>query len=227
MKTHPSRLTRLLLLQSAAACCLVLLRALFAGSDNWGQVGVAQFTSLHVPPYAYLPWNLLLAWAPYALSWLLRPGPGFGPANWAVLMLWLLFFPNAPYIITDFIHLRPRPPIPLWYDALMLFNFAWAGLLLGFFSLLEVQRHIERQWGRKSAQTVVAAIIILGSFGVYMGRFLRWNSWDALLRPIAVMKSLSAVAEAPMPALGPIALFTVFLGIGYATFFHLSRKEVS
>ena len=120
---------------------------------------------------------LVLALAAYASA---RRGASVASAAFGVL--WLLFFPNAPYLLTDFIHLRETPTTPLWYDALMLASFAWTGLLLGYASLYLMQMIWERAVGMLSWLGVVAALA-LASLGVYVGRFLRFNSWDALVRP--------------------------------------------
>ena len=226
-KMHISKLTRLLLLQSAVGFGLVLLRPVLAGYGPGENFGVAQLASQRMPPYLFLPWNLFLAWVPYAFAHQLLPGRGFPAANGALLVLWLLFFPNAPYIITDFLHLRPRPPIPVWYDTLMLFSFAWTGLLLGFCSLMEVQAFAEHQWNKKWAQLGAALAILLGSFGVYMGRFLRWNSWDAFIRPLDVLYSVMQLAYDPKLNLGSVLVMAAMLGLGYATFLQIAKKQLS
>jgi uncharacterized membrane protein len=98
-------------------------------------------------------------------------------------VLWLLFFPNAPYLLTDFIHLHESLTTPLWYDALMLAAFAWTGLALGFASLYVMQTIWQRAAGAVVSWLGVVGALALASFGVYLGRFLRFNSWDALVRP--------------------------------------------
>ena len=98
--------------------------------------------------------------------------------------LWLLFFPNAPYIATDFVHLQHDPLAPFWYDAVTIAAFAWMGVLLGFASLYLMQT-VVRQWrgvgGRLDRSP--SSRSALGSLGIYLGRFLRLNSWDALEHP--------------------------------------------
>src|SRR5687767_1528841 len=88
------------------------------------------------PGLGWMDWNLFLAWIPalgafaaYNLSrlrtwlrWL--PVMGFS-------FLWLLFLPNAPYLITDIIHLQRYPSVPLWYDLILLVAAAWTGSFLG------------------------------------------------------------------------------------------------
>lgn len=98
--------------------------------------------------YISLIWNLLLAWIPYAVS-LLATGKKRWFSHPAIFytgsLIWLLFFPNAPYIITDLFHLEQRPGIPLWFDLLLIFSFAWNGLIFGYLSLMKMEREFRRR----------------------------------------------------------------------------------
>jgi uncharacterized membrane protein len=178
--------------------------------------------------YRFLLWNLILAWVPLVLAM-----AAYGRARRrvdlavAVLLLpWLLFFPNAPYLLTDFIHLG-EGPAPLWYDALMLSAFAWTGLLLGFASLYLVQMILRRAFGTLVAWLGVVVALSLASIGVYVGRFIRFNSWDALLHPIRVAEvvneQLSAVpARTAEALLGLVA----FLLVGYLVVYSFTALEL-
>jgi uncharacterized membrane protein len=178
--------------------------------------------------YRFLVWNLILAWVPLVLAM-----GAYGRArrrvdlSVAVLLVpWLLFFPNAPYLLTDFIHLG-EGPAPLWYDALMLSAFAWTGLLLGFASLYLVQMILRRAFGTLVAWLGVVVALSLGSIGVYVGRFIRFNSWDALLHPIRVAEvvneQLSAVpARTAEALLGLVA----FLLVGYLVVYSFTALEL-
>jgi uncharacterized membrane protein len=137
------------------------------------------------PFYDFLVWNLVLAWVPFALALAAYANArrGGGPFVVVLGVLWLLFFPNAPYLLTDFIHLHESLTTPLWYDALMLAAFAWTGLALGFASLYVMQTIWQRAAGALVSWLGVVGALALASFGVYLGRFLRFNSWDALVRP--------------------------------------------
>ena len=127
-----------LYLFSLVIVALVLLRPILAQNQGIASIGALKDISQPNLFYFFLIWNLFLAWIPYWLAQVLvqlhkRPKSiVFLVLTWG---LWLLFFPNAPYIITDLIHLKPRWPIPLWYDAMLLFFYSWAGLILGFLSL--------------------------------------------------------------------------------------------
>lgn len=167
--------------------------------------------------YRFLVWNLFLAWVPlvFAVAAYVRSRREIDPVVAALLVPWLLFFPNAPYLLTDFIHLA-EGPAPLWYDALMLSAFAWTGLLLGFASLYLVQLILRRAFGALVAWAGVFTALALGSIGVYIGRFVRLNSWDALLHPREVVEIVHArlVAEPPEMAQALLGL-TAFLGVAY------------
>jgi uncharacterized membrane protein len=169
--------------------------------------------------YGFLVWNLVLAWVPLvlALAAYASARRRATAATVAFGVLWLLFFPNAPYLLTDFIHLRETPTTPLWYDALMLASFAWTGLLLGYASLYLMQMIWERAVGTLSWLGVVAALA-LASFGVYVGRFLRLNSWDALVRPLRLGQVIHANLENPLQhprLIASLVALTVALTIGY------------
>ena len=136
--------------------------------------------------FRFLLWNLFLAWIPLLLALGIYDRYRHGARTLVLapaVALWLLFLPNAPYIVTDFIHLAPTPPAPLWLDGAILSAFAWTGILLGFVSLYLVHAVVRHRFGPRSGWTMVLGALALTSAGVYAGRFLRWNSWDLLVRP--------------------------------------------
>lgn len=144
--------------------------------------------------YGFLLWNLFLAWIPWLTARAFRASsrrrsPRFLRFGW--FTLWLLFLPNAPYVLTDLLHLASRPPVPLWYDLALLFSCAGTGLLLGYISLLEVQGTVEEQLGRMAGWIVAAGSLFLSGFGIYLGRFLRRNSWDPLTDPAGLFRDIS------------------------------------
>jgi uncharacterized membrane protein len=167
--------------------------------------------------YRFLVWNLILAWVPLALAIAAysRARSRVDLPVAVLLVLWLLFFPNAPYLLTDFIHLG-EGPAPLWYDALMLSAFAWTGLLLGFGSLYLVQMIVCRAFGRTAAWLGVLAALGLASFGVYVGRFIGLNSWDALLHPVRVANVIrEQFSEVPVLMAEGLLALVAFLLVGY------------
>jgi uncharacterized membrane protein len=104
-----------------------------------------------------------------------------------VAIVWLLFFPNAPYIATDLMHLRLGSSAPLWFDTMLLLWFATVGLVLGFVSLFLVHRRLAEAWGPLVGWAAVLMTSGLTGFGIYLGRFGRWNSWDVFMRPTLLL----------------------------------------
>jgi uncharacterized membrane protein len=123
--------------------------------------------------------------------------------------LWLIFFPNAPYILTDLLHLaHPRPDVPLWFDVLLLLWFAWTGLSLGMVSLVMMQDIVRREFGRLTGWVFVGSVGLLGALGIYIGRFLRWNSWDLIFAPR--QRFTEFLYYATHPSLQSIIFISVF-----------------
>jgi uncharacterized membrane protein len=174
--------------------------------------------------YIFLIWNLFLAWIPYLTSLWTSSMYQRQPRRWWYLLIpslvWLVFFPNAPYIVTDFLHLQHRPPIPVWYDIGLIATFAWTGLFLGVFSLRSMQVLVKTVAGSLVSWLFVFGIISLSGLGIYMGRFLGWNSWDLLLHPRAVLADMVIHLTHPLeyPAtFGVSFMFALFLLICYLT----------
>jgi uncharacterized membrane protein len=104
-----------------------------------------------------------------------------------VFFIWLLFFPNAMYLVTDLVHVSDATLVPLWYDVILLFSASFLGLLLSYLSLKHLQKEIfESRFSRHSIY-VTGFVILISSFGVYLGRFMRWNSWDIVSNPFALL----------------------------------------
>ncbi len=156
------------------------------------------------PPYLFLIWNTFLAWVPLGLAVvldgisLLRSGTLKLLLGTPVGLLWLFFYPNTAYLITDMLHPFARYPINshvrFWQDNLFwdhlftLLFVALLGIALGCVSLASVQRLIDRAWGRIAGWVFAVVVLMLSSFGIYLGRFIRWNSWDVLRTPKRVLK---------------------------------------
>lgn len=162
----------------ATGLCVGILGLRIAHSDNFAHLG--------------LLWNLFLAWLPALSSLaaynLYKKRSAF---SWVLIgacaLIWLLFFPNAPYLLTDVMHLQPLSDAPFWYDLILVVAFAWTGSFLGLISLLLMQALV-----RKMAGTVVSWIFALGAlsisgFEIYLGRFLGWNSWDVFIHPTRIV----------------------------------------
>ncbi len=194
-------LALMLLLSSGLSIALFGVRVLYSGNTT----------------FFFLNWNLFLAWIPLlaaAAAWALqaeadRPRLRVTP----LLALWLLFLPNAPYILTDLIHLAPRNNVPLWYDLLLLLSYAWNGLILGFVSLWIVQGLLQRWFGPAVGWAGAAAAIFLAAFGIYLGRFLRWNSWDILTQPVDMARRILSAATNPAAHKEAVVITLLLCGI--------------
>ena len=172
--------------------------------------------------YIFLIWNLFLAWLPYwfslaAYSLFHRP-----KRRWLLIVsfsaLWLLFLPNAPYIMTDLLHLTQRDSIPLWFDVGFLISIGMNGLFLAIASLRAMQVVVEKLAGPVLSWLFVLTGIGLSGLGVYMGRFLRWNSWDILNNPLDILKDTARPLIFPQrytEELGFIFMFAALLLVGY------------
>ncbi len=182
--------------------------------------------------YVFLAWNLILAWIP-----LLCAGTAFVISRrrgvlslplLPLLALWLLFFPNSPYILTDLLHLAPRDGAPHWYDLVLILSFTWSGLMLGFTSLWLVQMMVSDSFGRLVGWLVVFGTLGAGAFGIYLGRFLRWNSWDIIAQPQALLSDVLTRLANPFDhprTLAVTLLLTSFLTIAYATLTIFTRNH--
>ncbi len=138
------------------------------------------------PAFGFLAWNLFLAWIPFVLALGVAAVHGRGgprPLLWLLGAGWLLFLPNAPYILTDFIHLGRAAGAPLWFDAALIGAFSATGLALGLASLLVVHHVVEARAGRLVGWAVVVSSLVLSAIGIYLGRFARFNSWDVVTDP--------------------------------------------
>jgi uncharacterized membrane protein len=168
-------------------------------------------TSMH-----YLVWNLFLAWIPFGLAvaasllWQINSSRRRSIALFS--LGWLLFFPNAPYIITDIIHIRKMPAEPIWYDLMVTAAFAWTGFLLGFASLYVMQRLVARIAGWR-----------LGWLFVF-----RLNSWDVVSAPWAVIKGLGVLIRHPFThrdSLVFIFITAVFLFLAYVMIYAITHLD--
>jgi uncharacterized membrane protein len=176
--------------------------------------------------YIFYVWNTFLAFMPLWFSRKLVKQSGINRNAIILLAGWLLFFPNAPYIITDVFHYEQRPPIPKWYDLLIVISAAWNGLLLGIVSLMQVENflslHLSKLWVNIS---VITSLLLCG-YGVYIGRFLRFNSWDILTNPISLLFSSMHQIRHPHQNINVWAftfLFAAMLCLVYFTLKHLPK----
>ncbi|WP_022823592.1 DUF1361 domain-containing protein [Hymenobacter norwichensis] len=186
----------------------------------------------HQFTFVFLLWNLFLALIPFGLSTMLSVSAGRLQARvlLPVGLVWLLFFPNAPYILTDLFHLEPRANVPYWYDLALILSCAWNGLMLAYASLTDMQALVARRLGWLASWSFVTVAMLLSSFGVYLGRYLRFNSWDIITNPLTLFFDIVSRLLHPFahPATwGVTLLYGVFLLLGYITVRLLGRMEAA
>lgn len=151
-------------------------------------LGLSLFRVLYSGTYhfLFLNWNLFLALVPWVFTTLLVQYPAWQQKRWVVAVIaaiWLLFFPNAPYVLTDLFHLSHQSSMPIWFDLILILSFAWTGLLFGFLSLWNLEAVLVKHLPSRVVSLISVLCMFLGSFGIYLGRYLRWNSWDLLHHP--------------------------------------------
>ena len=190
----------------------------------------------HSMYYGFLLWNLVLAFIPFGISCYLahhqsRMGYKAGRLLqeikwWSLCTSWLLFFPNAPHIITDITHLSFRHGVPLWYDAALLFIAALTGLWIGCISLLQMEGLWRKRYPKINSMLFVICVLLLSGFGIYLGRVMRFNSWDVLQNPIGLATAILKRLLMPWQHLrtwGVTVLFAAVLWVGYNQVKHLVR----
>src|SRR5688572_6649168 len=174
-----------LLLSCAFSCVLICIRGIVTST----------------PTYLFLVWNLFLAFVPYAISEWLSRNTAVMENKWkrvAVLSVWLVFIPNSFYIITDLFHLDEFDSAPKWFDLLLIFSFAWNGLLFGILSVRRTELILQVISGRKFSLLFISAVMWLNAFGIYIGRYLRYNSWDIIARPFSLFGEMLDVLIHPL-----------------------------
>ncbi len=150
----------------------------------------------------FLAWNLFLAWVPYLCSLMAAGIDRVRPGRWRLLawptLVWLIFLPNAPYLVTDFIHLHQLATHSKWFNVLLLSLFALNGCALGVVSLRVMHEIFQKRLGARVSGVAVLMVATLCGAGVYMGRFLRWNSWHVLTEPGHIFDSIAAALVNPL-----------------------------
>lgn len=181
------------------------------------------------PHFLFLVWNLFLACVPLAASRLLVSMSGRGASSWAqgaLFCLWLLFLPNAPYIVTDLVHVSPPAGLLSWYDSGMVLSCAGAGLLVAYLSLRDMQQLVERRFGNIAGWLMAGSASMLSGLGVYLGRVQRWNSWDVVTDPVALFGSIAHLLLNAHPhTVAVTSLFGLGLLLGYTAIRLLAAAE--
>jgi len=199
---------------SILALALLVLRAARLGT--WEQL--------------WFGWNLFLAWIPYLAGLVTLRLWHRDPARpWRLIVpaaLWLAFLPNAPYIVTDFIHVRARADLPwlYWYDLVTIALLAWTGCVLGALSLGMIQRIVASYLGRALGWLFVLGAAGLCGCGIYLGRFARWNSWDLLTNPHALASEILPAILQPRDYLRPWAMSSLFAALFLTSYLLLAAR---
>lgn len=177
--------------------------------------------------YIFLPWNLFLAFVPYWITQLVTSRIDIIENRWKlflVVVVWLLFIPNAFYIITDLVHFTRVRSAPKWFDLLLIFSFAWNGIMFGIVSLRKVEVISAVIRGKHFSVTLVFAVMWLNALGIYIGRYLRFNSWDVITDPFSLVAEISDLLFNPLQngvAWGMTFCYAVFM-----TLLYLSVKKL-
>ena len=209
------------LLNVACAMCIGLVLARVAYTESGRHLG--------------LIWNLFLAWIPFMLAYFAHAFSWRRAALYLIMpliaLLWLIFFPNAPYMLTDLQDLARRVTgAPLWYDVIIVVWCSWTGMLLGVISLYLMQDIIMRSFGRLAGWVFVFVISGLSSFGVYIGRFVRLNSWDILQNPAETAQEILGIVIDPSRRLAAFTLlytvFFLFVFLLLYSFSHMIREQI-
>jgi len=175
------------------------------------------------PTYVFLPWNLFLAFLPYAITEWIWAHPRMAKNKVFLsgfMTLWMLFIPNSFYILTDLFHLDNFHSAPKWFDLLMIFSFAWNGLLLGLMSVRKTELILEGISGRGFSLFIVFMVMWLNAFGIYIGRYLRFNSWDIITQPFSLFNEMFEVLLHPVRnkmEWGMIMVYAFFMTVLYIT----------
>jgi uncharacterized membrane protein len=211
LSPHRYRYGVIALLAAASAVCISLVTARVVYSHTRGYLG--------------LVWNLFLAWIPFGLAYIAYVLSGRRVLTYlaipAFMLLWLIFFPNAPYILTDLQHLgQAAANVPVWYDVILLVWFSWTGMLLGVVSLNWMHEIVKREFGRGAGWVFVLAVASLSSVGVYIGRFIGLNSWDLFQNPDQTVTNLwDWLSDPSVRSFGFVGLYSLFFIFVYLTLY--------
>ncbi|MEP6747388.1 MAG: DUF1361 domain-containing protein [Bacteroidota bacterium] len=211
-----SEIQRLLLTSVGFSFLLLLARAVYTGRLT----------------FVFLVWNLFLAFVPFFLSYTLTLRAAWLKNKWkfaAALTVWLLFVPNSFYMLTDLFHLYDSFAVPRWYDLLLILSFAWNASVMGILSVRHIEKIIETKWIYRFDWLFVYPVMLLNALGIYIGRYLRLNSWDVVSSPFALLFDMAHMLIHPVyfkSAWAMIICFSFFLSILYMTLKKMSKATL-
>jgi uncharacterized membrane protein len=203
-------------LSTLFGCLLVLARIIYTGRLT----------------FILLPWNLFLAYIPYLITkrmstksvWTKRKAAAF-----FLFIIWMLCIPNSFYIITDLFHLNDQQHdgmTPGWYDLALILSFAWTGLLLGILSVRQMEKMAQQFFPGRHELIFLYPVMLLNALGIYVGRYLRFNSWDVLTNPFQLGRDIADILLHPLIyrfAWGMIICFSILMTLMYLTIKKISK----
>ncbi len=166
-----------ILIASAAALLLYLARSIATGT--------AQFS--------FMAWNLVLSLVALvtAVSFVVYRQKSSKYLSWVFFVLWVFLLPNTFYMLTDFVHVRESGDINMLFDIVLVGLFAMNGFVHGLLSIFIVHKTLIKRFQKIYVHASIVIIMLSSSFAVDMGRYLRWNSWDVLINPRALLFDVS------------------------------------
>jgi len=175
--------------------------------------------------FLYMFWNIFLAFVPFLISSILLLNTNKGNITKPIFIigfiLWFIFLPNAPYVITDFIHLGRIHNVPVMYDMFLLFASASVSLLMGLYSIMQMEKILLLKFTKKITNIIIIVTILFASFGVYLGRYLRFNSWDLFISHDSLFTSIWKIFTGSnnyANVYGYTLLFFIFIYTSYMAF---------
>jgi uncharacterized membrane protein len=178
--------------------------------------------------FAFLVWNLFLAYAPYRVSsYIEKQSKALSSYTFFLLLIvWLLLVPNSFYIITDLFHLRKNEVVPLWFDLALILSFAWNGIVVGVLSVRQIEKALQQRFKTMNEWLFVLPVMYLNALGIFIGRYLRFNSWDVLTNPLELISDVGYLLIHPIRNRfdwSMIICFTLLLSIFYLTLKKMSK----
>ena len=173
--------------------------------------------------YIFLPWNLFLAFIPWWISDYLKTRNNLVLLHIPVVAIWLLFLPNAPYILTDLFHLKIRENSPLWFDLILVLSFALTGMMVFFKSLKDMLALLSGRINPFYMTIITPCLFWLVSYGLYLGRYLRFNSWD-IVHPFYLIKTSFGILF-EKDTIGFTCIFSIFMWFLYIMIIKFNQHE--
>lgn len=207
-----NRLFALLLITNTVSVVLFVFRLI--GADNFR--------------YWFMLWNLALAWiAPFFALWLVSRLSRTSWKHWfniALTLAWLLFLPNSFYMVSDLIHVQQTGEVNVIFDAVLFSSFIFNGFIAGYIGTYLIHRELTKRLSVLQTYLAILGVFMLSSYAIYLGRVLRWNTWDALVSPAALLFDISDTILRPLDHLQAYVItfsFTILIGSFYLLAYQL------